>query len=91
MVPDIIGKRSVESCIKTVPIYSFSRQENRQKDSKSFISKEHTKHLIPEDVPGVGQYNPNKLGLIQKLPNIAFERANRFASVSKLMAFKQNM
>ena len=90
-VPEIIGRKPVISNIKGGPMYSFSKQVDWEKNKNLIISNEHSKHLLHEDVPGVGYYDPDKLKVISKLPSIAPSRAKRFCSASKLMSFKQNM
>ncbi len=90
-VPDIIGKKPVESSIRGEPMYSFSKVASRSRCGRLFLSKEHCKHILPTNVPGVGQYDPEKLRLVQNLPSIAIDRAIRFAPVTKLASFKQNV
>jgi len=90
-LPGITGKKTLDSTLKNMPMYSFSKGNIRINHSKSFISKEHNKHIIPLDTPGVGLYNPEKLSILKKLPSIKLGREKRFKSASQLMVFSKNM
>ena len=90
-MPQIMGKKPVESVLPSCPMYSFPKFSDRCKSSATFISDEHNRHVPPDYVPGVGLYDPNKLELVKKMPRMALQRAKRFASASRLMAFKESV
>ena len=90
-VPQLMGTKPVESILPSCPMYSFNKVNDRGKGNTHFISREHNRHILPDDVPGVGLYEPNKLRLVKKVPSIAPQHAKRFASASRLMSFKASM
>lgn len=91
-VPGIIGNKPVQSSISSCPKYSFFKQNYRENKLRPInLKKKSNRHNLSQSIPGVGQYNPNKLNVIRKLPTIALTKAQRFASTSKLMSFRDNM
>ncbi len=91
IVPEIVGHKRVSSGHPGCPAYSFNKQTIEAAEKVGLLSKEQDRHLVPTDVPGVGQYNPDPRKMRKREPVPVIPTALRFAKVSALMAYKTNM
>ena len=90
-VPEIVGQKRVESFYPNCPAYSFTKEKKNAAKKLAMISKELNSAHLPENIPGAGAYNPEKLSTVHKCPILKMTKAKRFLNLNKMVLYKMNL